>query len=287
MSNNEEEIILPNTKSELKPVKLKPKKIIQKKINLCQKYFYMEKPNKIKLRNFYKEKNALEQVDDAITNLTKKRTDLDNTRIECIKSMILNNKKIPEKWIMKPNYKDLLFKAMNDDIVLNYAIVCKDIHKKRAGYDDINDDERYENYLKSQPKEKRFISYINPFTRNYTDSNKKKDLMKEYDKKHFKKFYKLPKIILNNSNNNNNKKEDSVKKNNSKENIKKNKHIKFKNISCLTEANETKNDLMVTSLHYTGLDNDNENNKNNNNNNDNNNGEQKKKIELKLPEIII
>ena len=117
MSNNEEEIILPNTKSELKPVKLKPKKIIQKKINLCQKYFYMEKPNKIKLRNFYKEKNALEQVDDAITNLTKKRTDLDNTRIECIKSMILNNKKIPEKWIMKPNYKDLLYKAMNDDII--------------------------------------------------------------------------------------------------------------------------------------------------------------------------
>ena len=72
MSNNEEEIILPNTKTELKPIKLKPKKIIQKKINLCQKYFYMEKPNKIKLRNFYKEKNALEQVDDAISNLTKK-----------------------------------------------------------------------------------------------------------------------------------------------------------------------------------------------------------------------
>ena len=285
MSNDNEEIVLPNTNREIKQINLKPKQIISKNINLCKKYFYMERPNKIKLRNFDREKNVLEQVDNVITKLTKKRTDLDNTRIECIKSMILSNKKIPEKWIMKSNYKDLLDKAMNDDIVLNYAIVCKDIHKKRAGYDDINDDERYENYLKSQPKEKRFISYINPFTRNYTDSNKKKDLMKEYDKKHFKKFYKLPKIILNNSNNNNDKKEDSVKKNNSKENIKKNKHIKFKNISCLTEANETKNDLMVTSLHYTGLDNDNENNKNNNNND--NNGEQKKKIELKLPEIII
>ena len=96
---------------------------------------------------------------------------------------------------MKPNYKDLLNKAMNDDIVLNYAIVCKDLHKKRAGYDEMNDDDRYENYIKSLPKEKRFISYINPFTRNYTDSNKKKDLMKEYDKKYFKKFYKLPKLI--------------------------------------------------------------------------------------------
>ena len=274
MSNNEEEIILPNTKNELKPIKLKPKKIIQKKINLCQKYFYMAKPNKIKLRNFYKEKNALEQVDNVITKLTKKRTDLDNTRIECIKSIILSNKKIPEKWIVKSNYKDLLNKAMNDDIVLNYAIACKDLHKKRAGYDDMNDDDRYENYIKSLPKEKRFISYINPFTRNYTDSNKKKDLMKEYDKKYFKKFYKLPKLFLNNNYN----REDSVKNNNSVEKIKKNKLGRIKNISCLTEGNETKNDLMITSLHYSGLETF--------NNINNNNNEEKKKFELKLPDII-
>ena len=272
MSNDNEEIILPNSNREIKPIKLKPKQTISKNINLCKKYFYMERPNKIKLRNFDREKNVLEQVDNVITKLTKKRTDLDNTRIECIKSMILSNKKIPEKWIMKPNYKDLLNKAMNDDIVLNYAIVCKDLHKKRAGYDEMNDDDRYENYIKSLPKEKRFISYINPFTRNYTDSNKKKDLMKEYDKKYFKKFYKLPKLILNNNYN----REDSVKNNNSVEKIKKNKLGRIKNISCLTEGNETKNDLMVTSLHYSGLDTV---------NNNNNNNEEKKKIELKLPEI--
>ena len=273
MRNDNEEIILPNTNIEIKPIKLKPKQIISKNINLCKKYFYMERPNKIKLRNFDREKNVLEQVDNVITKLTKKRTDLDNTRIECIKSMILSNKKIPEKWIMKPNYKDLLNKAMNDDIVLNYAIVCKDLHKKRSGYDDMNDDDRYENYIKSLPKEKRFISYINPFTRNYTDSNKKKDLMKEYDKKYFKKFYKLPKLILNNNYN----REDSVKNNNSVEKIKKNKLGRIKNISCLTEGNETKNDLMVTSLHYSGLETV---------NNINNNNEEKKKIELKLPDII-
>ena len=273
MSYDNDEIILPNnTNREIKPMKLKPKQIIYKNINLCKKYFYMERPNKIKLRNFDREKNVLEQVDNVITKLTKKRTDLDNTRIECIKSMILSNKKIPEKWIVKSNYKDLLNKAMNDDIVLNYAIVCKDLHKKRAGYDDMNDDDRYENYIKSLPKEKRFISYINPFTRNYTDSNKKKDLMKEYDKKYFKKFYKLPKLILNNNYNI----EDSVKNNNSVEKIKKNKLGRIKNISCLTEGNETKNDLMVTSLHYSGLDTVNINN---------NNNEEKKKIELKLPEI--
>ena len=168
---------------------------------------------------------------------------------------------------MKPNYKNLLISAMQDDIVLNYAIVCKDIHKKRAGYDDEDDDTKYENYMKSLPKEKRFISYINPFTRNYVDSNKKKNLMREYDKKYFKKFYKFP--IINT--NNNHQRGDSAK-NNNKENIKKNKLIGINYSYNLTEGNDTRNDLMVTSLHYTGLDNNDENNKN-------------KNLELKLPEI--
>ena len=97
--------------------------------------------------------------------------------------------------------------------------------------------------------------------------------MKEYDKKYFKKFYKLPKLILNNNYN----REETVKNNNSVEKIKKNKLGRIKNISCLTEGNETKNDLMMTSLHYSGLETV---------NNINNNNEEKKKIELKLPDII-
>lgn len=268
MNDVENKMIIQYTKKQVKPIKLNSNQITPKKINLCKKYFYMETPkNQINLRKFTNEKSVLEQVDSTITKLTKKRTDLDNTKIECIKSMILSNKKIPEKWIMKPNYKSLLTSVMQDDIVLNYAIECKDIHKKRAGYDDDDDDTKYEKYMKSLPKEKRFISYINPFTRNYADSNKKKILMREYDKKYFKKFYKFP--IINT--NNNPKREDSAK-NNSKENIKKNKLMRINNSYNLTEGNDTRNDLMVTSLHYTGLDNDDENNKN-------------KKLELKLPGI--
>ena len=268
MNDEDNKMVLQYTKKQIKPIKLKSNQITPKKINLCKKYFYMETPkNKISLRKFSNEKSVLEQVDSTITKLTKKRTDLDNTKIECIKSMILSNKKIPEKWIMKPNYKNLLISAMQDDIVLNYAIVCKDIHKKRAGYDDEDDDTKYENYMKSLPKEKRFISYINPFTRNYVDSNKKKNLMREYDKKYFKKFYKFPIINTNNSH----QREDSAK-NNNKENIKKNKLIGINYSYNLTEGNDTRNDLMVTSLHYTGLDNNDENNKN-------------KNLELKLPEI--
>ena len=48
----------------------------------------------------------------------------------------------------------------------------------------------------------------------------------------------------------------------------------MKNTYSLTEGNETRNDLMVTSLHYTGLD------------NLNNIEDNKNKSELKLPEII-
>ena len=271
MENTKEKIIIPYNKKEIKPIKLFSNQMTPKKINLCKKYFYMDThKNKISLSRFNEEKSVLEQVDNTITKLTKKRSDLDNTRIECIKSMILSNKKIPEKWIMKPNYKELLTSAMSDEIVLNYAIICKDIHKKRAGYDDLDDDSRYENYLKSLPKEKRFISYVNPYSRNYADSDKKKNLMKEYDKKYFKKFYKLPNIIANNIYI-----RDDSSKNSNRDNIKKNKNYGINKRYNLTDDKETKNDLMVTSLHYTGLD------------NDINNKENRKKLEIKLPEITM
>ena len=178
-------IIFSYEKKKIKPLKLNYNQITPKRVNLCKKYFYMDQPkDKINLIKFNNEKNALEQVDNVITKLTRKRTDLDITKIDCIKSMILSNKNIPEKWIMRPGYKDLLNIAMKDDIVLNYAINCKDIYKKKAGYDK-DDDTRYEEYMKLLPPEKKFISYINPHSQNYKDSNKKKILMKEYDKKYF------------------------------------------------------------------------------------------------------
>ena len=60
---------------------------------------------------------------------------------------------------------------------------------------------------------------------------------------------------------------------NSDENRRKNKLISINKTYNLTEGNNTKDDLMVTSLHYTGLD------------EDKINDENKKKLELKLPEI--
>ena len=263
-------------------------------INLCKKYFYMQQPKNIIRLNKLNNETILEKIDNILTKLETKRNDLFNTKIDCIKSMVLSNQKIPEKWIMKSDYKDILETVMKDDIVLNYAIACKDIHRKRAGLDnDDDDDVRYEKYMKSLPREKMFISYINPYTKNYCDTSRKKILMREYDKKitkqkekdksysfSYKKIIKLPNIkeeYKNNKYNNNKYNNISLNKNKKKcelDNINNNNTTTNNNISNYTE---TKNDLMVTSLHYTGLGLDN-----------NQNGENlRKKLEIKLPEISV
>ncbi len=264
-------------------------------INLCKKYFYMQQPKNIIQLNKLNNETILEKIDNILTKLETKRNDLFNTKIDCIKSMVLSNQKIPEKWIMKSDYKDILETVMKDDIVLNYAIACKDIHRKRAGLDnDDDDDVRYEKYMKSLPREKKFISYINPYTKNYCDTSRKKILMREYDKKitkqkekdksysfSYKKIIKLPNIkeeYKNNKYNNNKYNNISLNKNKKKcelETINNNNNITTNN--NISNYTETKNDLMVTSLHYTGLGLDN-----------NQNGENlRKKLEIKLPEISV
>jgi hypothetical protein len=233
--------------------------------------------------------DPLEQVDHILTQLDQTREELNNKKVDCIKSMILNHKRIPEKWIMKPNYKDLLNKAMEDDIVLNYAVLCKDIYKKREGLDQ-SDDEKYSNYIKSVPKEKKFISFINLYSKNYCDSPHKKKVMRDYclsitkNKKNRIKAKVINDSSLNSYERNSklynkvledktsNSFEDSTKDKNILPLINQNNRIDNNN---LNNMNDTKDDLMVTSLYYSGFDNKNENNYNN----------LSPKKELKLPEL--
>ena len=284
--------------SEIKPVKVNAKnRRIPNQIDLCKKYFYISKSKKaINLKKFNDDKilklmednnsqrsgDVLEQVDYVLTEFEKKKEDLKNKKVDCIRSMILNHKKIPEKWIMKPNYKELLNEAMEDDIVLNYAIECKDIYKKRAGLDQ-SDEERYLNYKKSLKPEKKFISYINPYSKNYCDSPSKKNLMRDYClsvQKNRRNDTKLNNNNIFNSYKNNNKLLNKIldKNNNTCDNISKEK-IKLPLIyrNNMTEDPEEfakkieinkpnikeKEDLMVTSLYYSGLQNKKDNNKNN------------------------
>ena len=274
-----------------------PKKIAKKnlstpkKVNLCKKYFYINNNKNMNLKHFNNgrilqlienaNKNGsgdpLEQVDHILTQLDQTREELNNKKVDCIKSMILNHKRIPEKWIMKPNYKDLLNKAMEDDIVLNYAVLCKDIYKKREGLD--------------QTKEKKFISFINLYSKNYCDSPHKKKVMRDYclsitkNKKNRIKAKAINDSSLNSYERNSklynkvledktsNSFEDSTKDKNILPLINQNNRID--NNNNLNNMNDTKDDLMVTSLYYSGFDNKNENNYNNLN----------PKKELKLPEL--
>ena len=285
------------------------KKSITPKKNLCKKYFYIDKTKALNLKKFNmgnllhlmenENKDAkgdvLEQVDYVITQFEQKKKDLNKKKVDCIKSIILNNKKIPEKWIMKPNYRNLLNEAMEDDIVLNYAILCKDIHKKNIGQDQ-SDETRYQNFKKSKSPEKKFISYINPNSKNYIDSHFKKKLMKDYCQsiRRNNRDSLRYKFIYNNSLNGNEGKNNLYKKldydisNNSIGDISKEKNklplIKGRsgiysdnnksqnnNINKRVNAlDETKEELMVTSLQYKGTEIKNNNSKNEINHNNKN-----------------
>ena len=151
---------------------------------LCKRYFYkfnMNKQNKNIFHDMESGQNldVLEQVYNENLIFLKGKNELLKKQTECLKSMILHHKNIPERWIIQNNYKSLLNKAMQDPIVLSYAIFSKDIHKKRSTTISIDVDDIKKQYSLS-PKEQKFITYINPYSRNSNESTKKHKIRKEY-----------------------------------------------------------------------------------------------------------
>ena len=173
-----------------------------KKIDLCQKYFYKlnlspKKCNIFQLmENGLSNQDELEQVDNACMKFINHKNLLEKKKIECLKSMILHHKQIPEKWIFQRNYKDLLNKVMSDPIVLNYAIESKDIFKKRSTSVSIDNIE-VEKVMKENISSPKFISYINPYSKNYADSIEKHRLMREYCNGIKNKKYRMKQNIEN------------------------------------------------------------------------------------------
>ena len=157
---------------------------IGQKENLYQKYFYKLNlsPKKVNIfqlmENGLANQDELEQVDNICIKAYNNKKELEQKKIECLKSMILHHKQIPEKWIIQSNYKDMLSKAMADPIVLSYAIESKEIYKKRSTSVSIDDSEIKN--LQKNITEPKFISYINPYSRNYANSLRKHKLMREY-----------------------------------------------------------------------------------------------------------
>ena len=269
-----------------------------KKVDLCQKYFYKlnlspKKCNIFQLmENGLSNQNELEEVDNACIKFINNKNLLEKKQIECLKSMILHHKQIPEKWIIQRNYKDLLHKVMSDPIVLNYAIESKDIFKKRSTSVSIDNIE-VEKIMKENQSSPKFISYINPYSKNYADSIEKHKLMREYcysiknKKNRVKNIQNLKNINLTENNkikeNKDNKKKYYLNTEATKEYIlpciypnKKEKNNKNKNKeNKKNEKDEKDETLMMTSLYFdeNKLNQDNKNNKENLNNKENINKE--------------
>ena len=236
------------------------------KVDLCKKYFYKLNLSPKKCNIFQLMENGLsnqdefDQVDTICTKAINHKNLLEKKKIECLKSMILHHKQIPEKWIIQNNYKDLLNKVMSDPIVLNYAIVSKDIFKKRSTSVSI-DLREVEKNMKENNSSPKFICYINPYSKNYADSLEKHKLMREYcysiKKKQNKAHQNTKEKEINFTENTNNINNEEIKK------IKKNYYLNTEAskeylLPCIYQNKKNKKNvkedkdenLMMTSLYY-------------------------------------
>jgi len=162
-------------------------KSLNKEEELQKKYFYKLNLSEKKCNIFQLMENGLanqdelEQVDSACSKHLTLENELEKKQIECMKSMILHHKMIPERWIIQENYKNLLNKVMEDPIVLSYAIASKDIFKKRSTSIPLEELVPEKNLFTS-PTQPRFISFINPYKKKYSNSlgKQKHKLMRDY-----------------------------------------------------------------------------------------------------------
>lgn len=159
-------------------------KFENKQGELCKRYFYKMNLAPTNKNIFHDMENGqnldeLEQVYNENMVYLKDRNKLRKKQIECLKSMVLHHKNIPERWIIQHNYKNLIDKIMQDPIVLSYAIFSKEFYRKRSTAFSIDIDD-IKNHLSLSPKEPKFISYINPYSRNFDESSKKHLIRKEY-----------------------------------------------------------------------------------------------------------
>jgi hypothetical protein len=226
-----------------------------KEDDLQKRYFYKinnsgKKPNIFQLmENGSSSQSELEQVDNVCSRYQNFQKELEKKQIDCMKSMILHHKQIPEKWIIQENYKDLLNKVMEDPIVLSYAIESKDFYKKRSTSIPIEEFIDENSFISQPPSGPRFISYINPYKKNDTNSlgKQRNKIMREYCNNINKELNKKPKNLksLKNSKTINDDKNYYLRTEESKENYLPSIFTKKKS----TKDNKNEK-LMVTSLHY-------------------------------------
>ena len=133
--------------------------------NLEKRYLYLpliSRQNKSKdiyslLKNL-NNRSLLEEVSQFDSKMLKKSNDLHRIKVETMKELILNQRKIPEKWILEKDYQEILNEAMQDPTVLTYSIICQELHKSRRdgiNYQEIINRERAKShYIKTEENNK-------------------------------------------------------------------------------------------------------------------------------------
>ena len=179
------------------------------KINLEKKYTYLplvrtkdkKKVNPFNMLRSLDNRSLLEQIGIADYKLEKKVKELREMKIEALKNLIISGRKIPEKWIMKEDYKSILNEVMSDPSVLMMSILFKDIYKKTStnvGYD-INPSEilkknRSTNKMYFSLKDKDiFSTERNNYQRRLDYENKLKE--EKYKKKYFAEELQNEKVL--------------------------------------------------------------------------------------------
>ena len=222
--------------------------------DLQRRYFYKinnsgKKPNIFQLmENGLSSQDELEQVDNVCSRYQNFQKELEKKQIDCMKSMILHHKMIPEKWIIQENYKDLLNKVMEDPIVLSYAIESKVFYKKNSTSIPIEEFVDENSLISQPPSRPRFISYINPYKKKNTNSlgKQRNKIMREYCYNIKKQMNMKPKNLKSLKNSKTLIEDENyyIRTEESKENFLPSIFTKKKIINNKNEK------LMVTSLHY-------------------------------------
>ena len=144
-----------------------------KKIDLEKKYLYLPMITKCqhKVQNYYamikqvNNKGLLEEVAIQDNQISSNRKELHTLKVKIMKDLILNNKPIPEKWIMREDYQQLLDEAMSDPIVLQYAVINADMYKKRAYPEEFKKELHKKTLSVSKSVSKPFVKYQIPSPR--------------------------------------------------------------------------------------------------------------------------
>ena len=131
------------------------------KKKLLNKFFYIHWRNDTNdNKNIFKNKKNnienFEDIDRLNNKINNNKRQLSALKIKALRSMIINQEKIPQNWIQKNNYKLILDKAIKSPNFVDYAknyIVHNSINKKKEDFKIVN--------KIGEPKRPQFLTIIN------------------------------------------------------------------------------------------------------------------------------